>query len=134
MEAEKIRPLNLAYVGDTILDLYVRSLLVSLTHLHPKELHKKASSIVNAHSQAQMVKILMDELTEEEKDVFRTARNQHPGTVPKNQSPVDYKWATGYEALMGYLYLKGETKRLAYLLEKSVRGLEEEENKKENQE
>ncbi len=117
---ENIRPLSLAYVGDTILDLYVRTRLVSETTLHPKELHQKASAVVNAAAQARMVKLLMEDLTEEEKEVFRKARNQHSGTIPKNQSPIDYKWATGLEALLGYLYLKGETERLAELIGKGL--------------
>jgi len=120
---EKIRPLSLAYVGDTVLDLFVRTRLVTETSLHPKELHQKASGVVNAAAQAKMVKALMEDLTEEEKEVFRKARNQHSGTLPKNQSPIDYKWATGLEALLGYLYLKGESERLSELILKGLQAL-----------
>ena len=121
---DKIRPLALAYLGDTVLDLYVRTKLVTETTLHPKEMHQAASHIVNAGAQAKMVKYLMDDLTEEEKEVFRKARNQHSGTLPKNQSPIDYKWATGLEALLGYLYLKGEKDRLSELIRKGFEALD----------
>lgn len=126
LEPDKIRPLALAYLGDTILDLYVRSRIVEGTTLHPKEMHQLASSMVNASSQAKMMKHILDLLDEEEREVFRHARNQQSGTMPKNQSPIDYKWATGMEALLGYLYLKGREERLYQLMKEATDYLQEE--------
>lgn len=122
---DQIRPLALAYIGDTVLDLYVRSQLVMGTSLHPKEMHKKATGVVNAAAQAKMMKYLLDDLSDEEKDVFRHGRNQHSGTIPKNQSPVDYKWATGLEALLGYLYLTEQEERMVALMKKGTEYLKE---------
>ncbi len=126
---DQIRPLALAYIGDTVLDLYVRSQLVIGTSLHPKEMHKAATGIVNAASQAKMMKYLLDDLSEEEKDVFRHGRNQHSGTIPKNQSPVDYKWATGFEALLGYLFLTEKDERMIELMRKGTEYLKAEKEK-----
>ena len=106
LNPEDIRPLALAYLGDTIFDLYIRSRLVMTTHLHPKEMHVSASGHVNAQSQARMVKLILPLLTEKETQVFK----------PKNMSPVDYKLATGLEALLGYLFVTGQDDRLMELL------------------
>ncbi|MCF0136521.1 MAG: ribonuclease III [Lachnospiraceae bacterium] len=119
-----IKPLALAYLGDTVLDLYVRTRLVAATSLHPKQMHMKASSLVNAASQAAMMKYLKDSLTPEEQEVFRHGRNAHSGTIPRNQSPVDYKWATGFEALLGYLYLTEQEDRLYELMRRGLDYLE----------
>ena len=116
LNPEDIRPLALAYLGDTVFDLYIRSRLVMTTHLHPKEMHVSASGHVNAQSQARMVKLILPLLTEKETQVFKHARNQRPQTLPKNMSPVDYKLATGLEALLGYLFVTGQDDRLMELL------------------
>ena len=120
LESEKIRPLALAYLGDTIFDLYVRSILVMTRPIGPKDMHIAASGIVNAASQARIVKLMLPVLTEEEMAVYKAARNQKPQSLPKNMSPVDYKLATGLEALLGHLFITGQDKRLMELLEMSV--------------
>lgn len=123
--AENVRPLALAYIGDTIFDLYVRSFLVMTTHLSPKQMHRKASSYANASAQAGIMKLLMPDLTEEETRIFKHARNQESLTVPKNMNVIDYKWATGLEALLGYLYLTGQDERCYALVKTGVERFDE---------
>ena len=123
-----IRPLALAYLGDTILDLYIRSHLVLTTQLKTNQMHKKATSLVNANAQSAMMKLIMDELSEEELKVFKAARNQKPSSLPKNMSVVDYKWATGMEALLGYLFVSGQDERLMQLLNQAVTAYEKNSN------
>ena len=116
-DISSIRPLSLAYLGDTVFDLYIRSLLVAGTNQDPHRMHEKATKLVNATSQARLMRMILEILTEEEMTVFRHGRNQRPLSLPKNQSPVDYKVATGLETLLGYLYLKQQEDRILELLE-----------------
>ena len=127
LDPGKIRPLALAYLGDTIFDLYVRSILVMTRSMNPKAMHVTASGIVNAASQARIVKIMLPVLTEKEMAVYKIARNQRPQTLPKNMSPVDYKLATGLEALLGYLFVTEQDERLMELLQMSIGLLKREE-------
>lgn len=121
-----IKPLALAYLGDTVFDLYVRGKLVLWQEGGTKELHQQASSLVCAEAQARMMKQIMPLLSEEEKAVFVKARNQKSLTVPKHASLMDYKWATGFEALLGYLFLENQQERLYELMEKAVESEKEE--------
>ena len=125
IDPDKIRPLALAYLGDTIFDLYVRSILVMTRPVSPKDLHVTASGIVNAASQARIAKSLLPVMTDKELSVYKAGRNQHPQSLPKNMSPVDYKLATGLEALLGYLFITGQDDRLMELLEQGVKLLRE---------
>lgn len=117
IDIKRIKPLALAYIGDTLYDLYIRSLLVMTKEEAPKLMHTDAVHFVKAGSQAQMMKLIMDELTDEEAEAFKRGRNQKSLTVPKNASLVDYKWATGFEALLGYLYVQGREERLYELMQ-----------------
>ena len=110
-------PLVLAYVGDTVYDLYVRTRLVLQTDATNHDLHKKATSLVCAAAQARAAHRIADQLTEREQAVFRRGRNSHLGNVPKNAQLTDYRAATGLEALVGYLYLCGEDQRLDELMQ-----------------
>ena len=118
MEAQRARmlnPIQLAYIGDTVWDLLVRSRLIhqgrSVRHMH-----KDAVTRVNAKAQAGYFRQIEAMLTEEEADVYRRGRNAHAHhAVPKNQEAADYRSATGLEALMGYLYLTGQEERLLTL-------------------
>ncbi len=127
LDPNSIKPLALAYLGDTVFDIYVRSLLVASGQPDVHKLHEKATRLVNAASQARLMKVLMDKLTEEEMAVYKHGRNQHPYSLPKNQSPVDYKTATGLEALLGYLYLKNQEDRIIELLNEGLDLMEGEE-------
>ena len=104
-------PLTLAYIGDAVYDLVIRSVLVNRGNTAVNNLHKKASAIVKAPAQAAVAAAIMEELTEEEKDIYRRGRNSKPHTKAKNASTMEYLEATGLEAVIGFLYLKGDTDR-----------------------
>ena len=125
-EARQISPLVLAYIGDGVQTLYVRTKLVLTTTLSTNELHKLTSDEVKAVSQAKHVKRLLPIFTEDESAVFKRARNSNVNTPAKNASIADYKKASGYEAVIGYLYLTGNHERLNYLLKYASDIMEEE--------
>ena len=108
----QLGPLVLAYIGDTVYDLYVRTHLVLSTRLTAHGLHIAAARQVCASSQAESFKKIEPMLTEDELAVYKRGRNGHMGTIPKNASIGDYRSATGLEAVIGWLYLKGNDARL----------------------
>ena len=108
-------PLALAYIGDGIFDLVIRSIVVGKGNTKANQLHQHTSHIVKAASPAKMIEALEEDLTEEEADVYRRGRNAKSPTMAKNASMVDYRKATGFEALMGYLYLKDDFPRIVEL-------------------
>jgi ribonuclease-3 family protein len=110
-------PLVLAYVGDSVYDTFIRTMLVSGGSIQVDKLHKRAVKFVQAKAQAQITEQLHDILTEDERDIVRRGRNTKSNTVPKNADINDYRYATGFEALVGYLYLIGNTKRLMEIFE-----------------
>lgn len=123
IEAKDIRtysPLTLAYIGDSIYDLVIRSILVNKGNTPVNKLHQRASQVVKAQTQAAMILALMDELTDEEKDWYRRGRNSKPHTKAKNASTMDYLEATGFEAVMGYLYLTGDMDRICELVKRGI--------------
>ena len=113
-------PLTLAYIGDAIFELVVRTVLVERKNMQPEKLHKAATKIVKAETQSLMIEGLKEELTEEELAVFKRGRNAKAVTRAKNASMSDYSRATGFEALMGYLYLKGDVERMIRLISMGV--------------
>ena len=117
-------PLTLAYIGDGIFDMVIRSIVVGKGNTKASRLHARTSQIVKAHSQAMMAEALEDVLTEEEADVYRRGRNAKSPTMAKNSSMADYRRATGFEALLGYLYLKDEFERVAELTKIALERLE----------
>lgn len=116
-------PLALAYIGDGIYELVIRSLLMGKGNAQAAKLHKRASALVNAGAQAAMTERIKEQLTEDELHVFKRGRNANSATMAKHASVSEYRRATGFEALMGYLYLEGRTERLLELVKL---GLEEE--------
>ncbi len=114
-EAKQYSPLTLAFLGDAIYSLLVREMLVKTANRPTNALHKESIKLVNANCQAEMIKKILSELTEEEESIFKRGRNAHSGHVPKNQSDADYRYATGLETLYGYLYLIGDFKRILYI-------------------
>lgn len=108
-------PLALAYIGDGIFELVIRSIVVGKGNTKASQLHQHTSHIVKAASQAKMIEALEEDLTEEEADVYRRGRNAKSPTMAKNASMADYRKATGFEALMGYLYLKDDFERIVEL-------------------
>ena len=116
-DVNMLSPLNLAFVGDTVFDLFVRERLVCQANRPVNKLHNKAATIVKASAQAKAVERIKDRLTEQEQGVIRRGRNAHTNHKAKNMSEADYHLATGLEALFGYLYLKGNTERLNQIFE-----------------
>ncbi len=126
IESKDIRtysPLTLAYIGDAIFDVIIRSILVNKGNTAVNKLHKRASDIVKAGTQAAFVKALMDDFTEEEADVYRRGRNSKPHTKAKNATTMDYLDATGFEAVVGYLYLTDNMDRICELIELGIKKL-----------
>lgn len=109
-------PLTLAYIGDGIYELIIRTILVEKGNTQVNKLHQRASRLVKASAQSQMVQTLTPHLTEEELSVFRRGRNAKSFTMAKNATMSDYRRATGFEALMGYLYLTEQWERMLELI------------------
>lgn len=108
-------PLSLAYIGDGVFDLVVRSVIVGKGNTKASQLHHRTSSIVKATTQASMIDVLEEHLTETELDIYRRGRNAKSPTMAKNATMLDYRKATGFEALIGYLYLNDEFARVVEL-------------------
>ena len=115
-------PLTLAYLGAAVYELVVRTALVERGNCPVNRLNKMASDLVKASAQSQMAARIESELTEEEKAVYRRGRNAHSPTMAKHASMGDYRRATGVEALVGYLYLKGDMARVLELMDKGLKG------------
>ncbi|MBO6239883.1 MAG: ribonuclease III [Butyrivibrio sp.] len=113
-------PLTLAYIGDAVFDVIVRSILVNKGNTAVNKLHVRASSIVKAGTQAMIIKTVMDDLTDEEKDIYRRGRNSKPHTKAKNATTMDYLDATGFEAVIGFLYLKGDMDRVCDIVKIAI--------------
>jgi len=125
---EQYSPLTLAYIGDGFFELIIRTYLVEQTNEPVKKLHSKASSIVKAETQAKLIQLIQEDLTEDELRVYKRGRNAKSSTTAKNAGVGDYRKATGLEALFGYLYLKGNTDRALYLVKLGFERLEKETN------
>lgn len=108
-------PLTLAFIGDGVYDLLVRSYVVNLANRPVGELNKIKVSFVNCKAQAEFMKKLMPQLTEEELSVYKRGRNAATSNTPKNSSVADYHSATGFEALFGYLYITKQNERIEQL-------------------
>ncbi len=115
-EVKSLSSLSLAFVGDAVYSLYAREKLILIGDDKAGALNKKSASIVCAVSQAKKVDILLPILTEEETLVYKRARNTKKGTRAKNASVNEYNKSTGFEALIGYLYLTKQTERLKFIL------------------
>ena len=123
LEDQDIRsysPLTLAYIGDGVYELIIRTILVKKGNCPVNRLHKKASSLVKAAAQSAIIEKIEEELTQEEHDIYRRGRNAHSPTMAKHATMADYRRATGFEALMGYLYLKEDYERMITLVRKGI--------------
>ena len=118
LDARMLSPLKLAYLGDAVLDLYIRDYVVKNDMGPVNKLHKLTTQIVNATSQANFAKIIEPTLSESEANIYKRGRNSKSGYQPKNSNMMDYRIATGLEALLGYLYACGEHERLDELVKK----------------
>lgn len=117
-------PLTLAYIGDSIYDLMIRTVVVERGNRAAVNLHKKSIKFVNAATQAAMIEAIKEELSEEEQSVYRRGRNAKSYTTAKNASIGDYRKATGFEALLGYLYLQDKMDRVIELVKLALDRLE----------
>lgn len=126
-ELQTVSPLVFAYIGDALYEIYVRTYIVHKYKVKVNELHKLSTKFVKAAAQAKIVHAIEGELTEEEWKMIKRGRNQKSGSVAKNASITDYKYATGFECLLGYLYLLGKTKRLEEIINKAIDIIEKEE-------
>lgn len=113
-------PLTLAYIGDGIYDLIIRTMLVEKGNSQVNKLHQKASSLVKATAQKDILHTIQEELTEEELGVFKRGRNAKSVTTAKNASVTDYRIATGFEAMIGYLYMTEQMERILYLVKEGL--------------
>jgi len=122
-KAQDIRtysPLTLAYIGDAFYDMIIRTVVVERANRPANDLHRITVKYVNANAQSRIVQELLSRFTEEEQAVYRRGRNAKPHTTAKNASVADYMRATGFEAVLGYLYLAGNTERALELVKAGV--------------
>ena len=115
-EVNLLLPLTWAYIGDAVYELYIRKKLVEETNMKPHKLHIEAIKYVKAKSQAEKLEKIYENLTDEEKDIVRRARNTQNHHLPKNSNVQEYMYSTAFEALIGYLYLMNRFNRLDELL------------------
>ncbi len=115
-DADSYSSLALAYIGDCVYDLVIRSVVVGKNHTSVNDLHHKTIHYVKAESQARVADALKEYLTQEEADIYRHARNAKSNTKAKNASIVAYRKATGLEALIGWLYIRGQNDRILKLI------------------
>ena len=113
-------PLTLAYVGDAVYEMIIRTIIVERANKAANELHKKSVKFVQAGTQAAMIMALQDILTEDELAVFKRGRNAKSNTSAKNASITDYRKATGFEALIGFLYLMDDMDRVLFLVKEGM--------------
>lgn len=121
VNAYQYSPLALAYMGDSILDLLVKKYFVTHSNMQPHKYHMEVSKIVKAVNQADYIDQIMEELSEDELDVYKRGRNTNTHSKAKNATMGQYRKATGLEALYGYLYLKGDMDRLQYFVDGMIR-------------
>lgn len=120
IDVNSYHPLVLAYIGDAVYEVYIRDMLIERKKISVHMLHVKSILYVKAAAQATVLHEMLDELNEDETDIVRRGRNAKSGTIPKNAKVVDYKYATAFEALIGYLHLTKQYDRLNEVMEKAV--------------
>ena len=125
VDIREYSPLTLAYIGDSIYDLVIKTLVINEENQQVQKLHARTSELVQASAQSKMMRVLQELLTEEEHAIYKRGRNAKSVSPAKNQTLTDYRRATGFEALMGYLYLKKDMKRLINLVKIGLDSLEE---------
>ena len=116
VDAKAYSPLVLAYIGDAVFELFIRTKVVNHGSMQVNKMHKKSASLVKAETQANLIKVLEETLTEEEHAVYKRGRNARSASIAKHATMIDYRMATGFEALMGYLYLTGQYERMFTLV------------------
>ncbi len=125
VDMKEYSPLALAYIGDSIYDLIIKTLVLNEGNCQVQKLHLRTSAYVQAKTQSLMMRTLQEHLTEEEHTVYKRGRNAKSVSPAKNQSVTDYRRATGFEAVLGYLYLRKEWKRMLDLVKTGLKSLNE---------
>ena len=120
IDLETISMQTLAFIGDSVYNVYIRTYLASVSNVQTGKLHIKSIKYVSARGQAKTIDKLMDSLSEEEINIYKRGRNTNIHTVSKNVDVVEYKKSTGFEALIGYLYITKNTKRLEEIVKFSI--------------
>ena len=128
VDIKEYSPLTLAFIGDGIYDLIIRTLVVNKGNKQVQKLHLETSALVQASTQSKMMRSLQELLTEEEHAVYKRGRNAKSVSPAKNQSGTDYRRAPGFEALLGYLYLKKEWQRILDLVKIGLDSLNKEQD------
>ena len=123
VDVKSYSPLALAYIGDDVYDIIIRTMVVEKANRSAHDLHLISSRYVKAQTQAAMIEALGDVLTEEEEAVYKRGRNAKAYTTAKNASVADYRKATGLEALVGYLYLQNKMDRILELIKEGIQRL-----------
>lgn len=118
-------PLSLAFMGDSVYEIIIRTYVISQANRPANQLNRMKVKYVNAAAQAAIIDVIMDKLTPEEEDIYKRGRNAKSYTSAKNASINDYRKATGFEALCGYLYLKGQMDRLLELVKYAIEECDE---------
>lgn len=126
VDVKEYSPLTLAYIGDCIYDLIIKTIVIHEGNQPVQNLHRKTSSYVKASAQSKMMRVLQNHLTPEEHSVYKRGRNAKSVSPAKNQSVTDYRRATGFEALLGYLYLEKQWERMLELVKTGIDSLNEE--------
>lgn len=116
-DASQYSPLVLAYIGDAVYELLIRTKVINHGSMQVNKMHKKSASLVKAETQANIIKAIQEDLTEEELAVYKRGRNAKSATTAKHATMIDYRMATGFEALVGYLYLQARHDRLLELIQ-----------------
>ena len=120
IKVNTMSPLTWAYIGDSVYEIYVRMHLVNNTNMKPHKLHVEATKFVKAKAQAETLKTIENDLTEKEKEIVKRGRNTENHHLPKNATVQEYMLSTGFEALIGYLYLTKQDERLREILGKCI--------------
>lgn len=122
-KVKMLSPLGLAYIGDCIFELMVRERMIARGNMPVHKLHRLTVSYVRASAQSKAIEIIEDKLSEEEFAIYKRGRNANGNHIPKNANPIDYRRATGLEALFGYLHLSGQHERVTELFEMIFAGI-----------
>ena len=125
VNSETYSPMTLAYIGDCFYDLIITSLVISEGNKQVKKLHQETSKLVQASAQSEMMREIQLHLTEQEHAAYKRGRNAKSVSPAKNQSLTDYRRATGFEALIGWLYLNGQFSRILELVQIGLKHLED---------
>lgn len=126
IDLQSVSMQTLAFIGDSVYNVYIRTYLASISNMQTGKLHRISIKYVSAKGQSKIIDMISDTLSEEEINVYKRGRNTNIHTVSKNVDVIEYKKSTGFEALIGYLYVKGDIKRLEEIINLSIESINKE--------